>query len=137
MGHTTKSQKNTARLGFSDSNDSKDPEDEVNDYLMRAIDARSIDRLRSEHCKSVLLSFKKANVERKVSSFGMFFFCSFSYRFFVCFFGVFVIYIQPTCNFFLCSQYISEPDRMLAKYLYCSIGIFIGMILIRIVAYPL
>lgn len=96
MGHTTKSQKNTARLGFSDSNDSKDPEDEVNDYLMRAIDARSIDRLRSEHCKSVLLSFKKANVERKVSSFGMFFFCSFSYRFFVCFFGVFVIYIQPT-----------------------------------------
>lgn len=73
MGHTTKSQKNTARLGFSDSNDSKDPEDEVNDYLMRAIDARSIDRLRSEHCKSVLLSFKKASVERKVSSLAWFF----------------------------------------------------------------
>lgn len=54
------------RLGFSDSNDNKDPEDEVNDYLMRAIDARSIDRLRSEHCKSVLLSFKKASIEQKV-----------------------------------------------------------------------
>lgn len=67
MGHTMSTQKNPARLGFSDSNDNKDPEDEVNDYLMRAIDARSIDRLRSEHCKSVLLTFKKANVEQKVS----------------------------------------------------------------------
>lgn len=54
------------RLGFSDGNENKDPEDEVNDYLMRAIDARSIDRLRSEHCQSVLLSFKKASIEKKV-----------------------------------------------------------------------
>lgn len=54
------------RLGFSDANENKDPEDEVNDYLMRAIDARSIDRLRSEHCQSVLLSFKKASIEKKV-----------------------------------------------------------------------
>lgn len=66
MGHTMSTQKNSARLGFSDSNDSKDPEDEVNDYLMRAIDARSIDRLRSEHCKSVSLSFKKPSIEQKV-----------------------------------------------------------------------
>lgn len=66
MGHTVSTQKNSTRLGFSDSNDSKDPEDEVNDYLMRAIDARSIDRLRSEHCKSVSLSFKKPSVEQKV-----------------------------------------------------------------------
>ena len=29
----------------------KDTEEEVNDYLGRAIDARSIDRLRAEHCK--------------------------------------------------------------------------------------
>lgn len=66
MGHTQTTQKNVARLGFSDNTDAKDPEDEVNDYLMRAIDARSIDRLRSEHCKSVLLSFKKVSIERKV-----------------------------------------------------------------------
>lgn len=66
MGHTMSTQKNAARLGFSDSNDTKDPEDEVNDYLMRAIDARSIDRLRSEHCKTVSLSFKNPNIERKV-----------------------------------------------------------------------
>lgn len=66
MGHTMNTQKNSARLGFSDSSDSKDPEDEVNDYLMRAIDARSIDRLRSEHCKSISLSFKKPSIEQKV-----------------------------------------------------------------------
>lgn len=66
MGHTITTQKNSARLGFSDSSESKDPEDEVNDYLMRAIDARSIDRLRSEHCKSVSLSFKQPSIEQKV-----------------------------------------------------------------------
>lgn len=55
------------RLGFSDANESfKDPEDEVNEYLMRAIDARSIDRLRSEHCKSILLTFKQNIIEKKV-----------------------------------------------------------------------
>ncbi|XP_059621799.1 adenylate cyclase type 6 [Phlebotomus argentipes] len=67
MGHG--SQKNTSskydRLGFADVHEIKDPEDEVNDYLMRAIDARSIDRLRSEHCKHVLLTFKKAEIEQK------------------------------------------------------------------------
>lgn len=57
------------RLGFSDTIDhTKDPEDEVNEYLMRAIDARSIDRLRSEHCQSVLLSFKKQSIETKYCS---------------------------------------------------------------------
>ena len=56
------------RLGFPDLNEAKDPEDEVNEYLMRAIDARSIDRLRSEHCNSVMLSFKKPEVESKYSA---------------------------------------------------------------------
>lgn len=47
--------------------DEKDPEDEVNEYLMRAIDARSIDRLRAEHCKAFLLTFRRPEVEDKVS----------------------------------------------------------------------
>ena len=44
----------------------RDP-DEVNDYLGRAIDARSVERLRSEHVKSVLLTFIKPEMEKKVS----------------------------------------------------------------------
>lgn len=56
------------RFGFGDSSEgAKDPEDEVNEYLMRAIDARSIDHLRAEHCQSVLLSFKDEALEKKVS----------------------------------------------------------------------
>lgn len=48
-------------------NDNKKPEDEVNEYLMKAIDARSIDRLRKEHCRPFTLSFRDQNLEKKVS----------------------------------------------------------------------
>lgn len=135
MGHST--QKNSARLGFSDSNDSKDPEDEVNDYLMRAIDARSIDRLRSEHCKSVSLSFKKSSIEKKVKSKANT--IQFIYYLFQFKRSQFKLIDFISCLFtlFLFTQYISEPDRMLAKYFFCSLCIFIGIMLIRILVYPL
>jgi adenylate cyclase 5 len=55
------------RVGFRDSLEEKDPEDEVNEYLMRAIDARSIDRLRAEHCKTFLLTFRRPEIEEKAS----------------------------------------------------------------------
>ncbi|XP_017043039.2 adenylate cyclase type 5 [Drosophila ficusphila] len=68
MGHGT-AQKHTSKFGFGDSSEStKDPEDEVNEYLMRAIDARSIDHLRAEHCQSLLLCFKDNGLERKYAS---------------------------------------------------------------------
>lgn len=86
------------RLGFPDLYETKDPEDEVNDYLMRAIDARSIDRLRSEHCKSLMLTFKKGNIE---------------------------------------SKYSAEPDRMLNTYFYCTVIVFVGMVIIQWLIYPL
>uniref|UniRef100_A0A1I8N6E6 adenylate cyclase n=1 Tax=Musca domestica TaxID=7370 RepID=A0A1I8N6E6_MUSDO len=82
MGHGSM-QKNCSKFGFGDSNESsKDPEDEVNEYLMRAIDARSIDHLRAEHCKSILLSFKEQNLERKYATepdrmLSVYFYCSF------------------------------------------------------------
>ncbi|CAG9768347.1 unnamed protein product [Ceutorhynchus assimilis] len=52
---------------FSESSETreKNPEDEVNEYLMKAIDARSIDRLRTEHCRNVLLNFRDPSKERK------------------------------------------------------------------------
>ncbi|XP_034481214.1 adenylate cyclase type 6 [Drosophila innubila] len=68
MGHGT-AQKHTSKFGFGDSAEStKDPEDEVNEYLMRAIDARSIDHLRAEHCQSLLLRFKSVALERKYAN---------------------------------------------------------------------
>ena len=56
------------RLGL-DHNESqiRDTEEEVNDYLGRAIDARSIDRLRSEHCRRFSLTFRDSKIETKFS----------------------------------------------------------------------
>lgn len=54
-------------MGFGESIEcDKDPEDEVNEYLMRAIDARSIDRLRAEHCTPFILTFRRPDIEEKV-----------------------------------------------------------------------
>ena len=56
-----------SRLGIQTEIDSdKNTAEEVNDYLGRAIDARSIDRLRAEHCKRFLLTFRDPKVEAKV-----------------------------------------------------------------------
>ena len=63
------------RLGIqSDIESDKNTTEEVNDYLGRAIDARSIDRLRTEHCKRFLLTFREPSIEAKVRSFFYHFF---------------------------------------------------------------
>ena len=55
---------NIFRLGIGPgADDEKNTEEEVNDYLARAIDARSIDRLRTEHCKRFFLSFRDKEIE--------------------------------------------------------------------------
>lgn len=53
------------KLGTCDKQDVKSPEEEVNEYLVKAIDARSIDRLRSDHCKRFFLTFKDDKIEEK------------------------------------------------------------------------
>ncbi|KAG9340281.1 hypothetical protein JZ751_021728, partial [Albula glossodonta] len=44
-----------------------DPEDEVDEFLGRAIDARSIDQLRKDHVKKFLLTFQTPELEKKYS----------------------------------------------------------------------
>ncbi|CAH0556509.1 unnamed protein product [Brassicogethes aeneus] len=64
MGH--EQGKHSSKLGFNESSPrEKNPEDEVNEYLMKAIDARSIDRLRTEHCRVLLLNFRDPIKESK------------------------------------------------------------------------
>ncbi|KAG8224711.1 hypothetical protein J437_LFUL004880 [Ladona fulva] len=54
------------RIGFVEGSErNRDPEEEVNDYLGRAIDARSIDRLRADHGRKLLLTFRRPEVEEK------------------------------------------------------------------------
>lgn len=43
------------------------PEDEVDEFLGRAIDARSIDQLRKDHVRRFLLTFQSPELERKYS----------------------------------------------------------------------
>lgn len=45
-------------------------EDEVDEFLGRAIDARSIDQLRRDHVKKFLLTFQTAELEKKVGVLG-------------------------------------------------------------------
>ncbi|KAK1902486.1 Adenylate cyclase type 5 [Dissostichus eleginoides] len=69
--------KEMKRMGFEDPKDKHfnfrntqenlNPEDEVDEFLGRAIDARSIDRLRSEHVKKFLLTFREPDLEKKYS----------------------------------------------------------------------
>lgn len=57
-----------SKLGFgADKCETKSTEEELNEYLLKAIDARSIDRLRRDHCHKVLLTFKKTEIEEKYS----------------------------------------------------------------------
>lgn len=44
------------------------PEDEVDEFLGRAIDARSIDQLRKDHVKKFLLTFQTSSLEKKVQA---------------------------------------------------------------------
>uniref|UniRef100_A0A4W6EXZ1 Adenylate cyclase type 6 n=1 Tax=Lates calcarifer TaxID=8187 RepID=A0A4W6EXZ1_LATCA len=50
-----------------DSKEAMNPEDEVDEFLGRAIDARSIDQLRKDHVKKFLLTFQTSSLEKKYS----------------------------------------------------------------------
>ncbi|XP_069588705.1 adenylate cyclase type 5 isoform X2 [Ranitomeya imitator] len=87
--------KEMKRMGFEDPKDKNiqenmNPEDEVDEFLGRAIDARSIDRLRSEHVRKILLTFREPDLEKKYSKqvddrFGAYVSCAFIVFLFICF----------------------------------------------------
>ncbi|CAH0401852.1 unnamed protein product [Chilo suppressalis] len=66
MGHGSQHGKHASKIDPASEN--KKPEDEVNEYLMKAIDARSIDRLRTEHCRPFTLTFRDPKMEQKYTN---------------------------------------------------------------------
>ncbi|XP_063890789.1 adenylate cyclase type 6 [Helicoverpa armigera] len=69
MGHGSQHGKHSSnRIGVDSGNENKKPEDEVNEYLMKAIDARSTDRLRAEHCRPCTLTFRDSKLEQKYTA---------------------------------------------------------------------
>ncbi|XP_018429621.1 PREDICTED: adenylate cyclase type 6-like, partial [Nanorana parkeri] len=66
------------------------PEDEVDEFLARAIDARSIDQLRKDHVKKFILTFQTPDLEKKYSKkvddrFGGYVACTLLVFCFICF----------------------------------------------------
>uniref|UniRef100_A0A673YRZ8 Adenylate cyclase type 6 n=1 Tax=Salmo trutta TaxID=8032 RepID=A0A673YRZ8_SALTR len=57
----------TSRQDNRCSQEALNPEDEVDEFLGRAIDARSIDQLRKDHVKRFLLTFQTKDLENKFS----------------------------------------------------------------------
>ncbi|XP_038608564.1 adenylate cyclase type 6 [Tachyglossus aculeatus] len=70
----TKDSKAFRQMGIDDSSkdnrsaqEALNPEDEVDEFLGRAIDARSIDQLRKDHVRRFLLTFQTDDLEKKYS----------------------------------------------------------------------
>ncbi|NXO45968.1 ADCY6 cyclase, partial [Locustella ochotensis] len=93
------------------------PEDEVDEFLSRAIDARSIDQLRKDHVKKFLLTFQTPELEKKYSKkvddrFGGYVACTLLVFCFIC-----------------CLQILVFPHSSLMLGVYVSIFILLGAIL--------
>ncbi|CDQ66895.1 unnamed protein product [Oncorhynchus mykiss] len=66
--HThTHAQATRQTLRLRGAQEAMNPEDEVDEFLGRAIDARSIDQLRKDHVKKFLLTFQTSSLEKKYS----------------------------------------------------------------------
>uniref|UniRef100_A0AAZ3SCF3 Adenylate cyclase type 6 n=1 Tax=Oncorhynchus tshawytscha TaxID=74940 RepID=A0AAZ3SCF3_ONCTS len=81
------------------------PEDEVDEFLGRAIDARSIDQLRKDHVKKFLLTFQTKDLEKKYSKkvddrFGGYVACGLLVFCFICFIQI-IIFPQTKMNYSL------------------------------------
>ncbi|NXB26680.1 ADCY6 cyclase, partial [Rhagologus leucostigma] len=89
------------------------PEDEVDEFLSRAIDARSIDQLRKDHVKKFLLTFQTPELEKKYSKkvddrFGGYVACTLLVFCFICCLQVLVfphIFILLAAILFICAIY--------------------------------
>uniref|UniRef100_A0A7N5KIC0 Adenylate cyclase type 6 n=1 Tax=Ailuropoda melanoleuca TaxID=9646 RepID=A0A7N5KIC0_AILME len=93
----TKDSKAFRQMGIDDSSkdnrgaqDALNPEDEVDEFLGRAIDARSIDQLRKDHVRRFLLTFQREDLEKKYSRkldprFGAYVACALLASCFICF----------------------------------------------------
>ncbi|NXA28687.1 ADCY6 cyclase, partial [Ibidorhyncha struthersii] len=93
------------------------PEDEVDEFLSRAIDARSIDQLRKDHVKKFLLTFQTPELEKKYSKkvddrFAGYVACTLLVFCFIC-----------------CVQIVVFPHSPLMLGIYVSIFILLAVIL--------
>lgn len=114
------------------------PEDEVDEFLGRAIDARSIDQLRKDHVKKFLLTFQTSSLEKKVQTETPDHLLS----------AVLLHLKYGSCKWrteataahiFLCSfllQYSKKVDDRFGGYVACTLLVFCFISFIQIVIFP-
>uniref|UniRef100_A0A8C3C2K4 adenylate cyclase n=1 Tax=Cairina moschata TaxID=8855 RepID=A0A8C3C2K4_CAIMO len=120
----TKDSKAFRQMGIDDSSkdnrgaqEALNPEDEVDEFLSRAIDARSIDQLRKDHVKKFLLTFQTPDLEKKYSKkvddrFGGYVACTLLVFCFIC-----------------CLQFLVFPPSPLMLGVYVGIFVLLSAIL--------
>uniref|UniRef100_A0A3Q3MY03 Adenylate cyclase type 5 n=1 Tax=Mastacembelus armatus TaxID=205130 RepID=A0A3Q3MY03_9TELE len=131
VNHISKEMK---RMGFEDPKDKNtqenlNPEDEVDEFLGRAIDARSIDRLRSEHVKKFLLTFREPDLEKKYSKqvdsrFGAYVACASLVFLFICFIQIVIVPPSSLMIGFFITCLIILTAVMFVSAVYCCFGLF-------------
>uniref|UniRef100_A0A8B9LVW7 adenylate cyclase n=1 Tax=Astyanax mexicanus TaxID=7994 RepID=A0A8B9LVW7_ASTMX len=126
--------KEMKRMGFEDPKDKNtqenlNPEDEVDEFLGRAIDARSIDRLRSEHVKKFLLTFREPDLEKKYSKqvdsrFGAYVACASLVFLFICFIQIVIVPHSSLMIGFYVSCFIILMAVMFVSVIYSCYVLF-------------
>ncbi|XP_061579136.1 adenylate cyclase type 5 isoform X2 [Cololabis saira] len=126
--------KEMKRMGFEDPKDKNaqenlNPEDEVDEFLGRAIDARSIDRLRSEHVKKFLLTFREPDLEKKYSKqvdsrFGAYVACASLVFLVICFIQIVIVAPSVLMIGFFVTCFIILMAVMFISAVYCCFRIF-------------
>ncbi|XP_067890937.1 adenylate cyclase type 5 isoform X1 [Heterodontus francisci] len=104
-------------------------EDEVDEFLGRAIDARSIDRLRSEHVRKFLLTFRKTELEKKYSKevddrFGAYVACSCLVFLFICCIQITIVPHSVLMLAFYLSCLLVLASVLFVSTIYCCVKIF-------------
>uniref|UniRef100_A0A3P8V8X9 Adenylate cyclase type 5 n=1 Tax=Cynoglossus semilaevis TaxID=244447 RepID=A0A3P8V8X9_CYNSE len=126
--------KEMKRMGFEDPKDKNtqenlNPEDEVDEFLGRAIDARSIDRLRSEHVKKFLLTFREPDLEKKYSKqvdlrFGAYVTCASLVFLFICIIQIVIVPPSSLMIGFFVSCLTILTAIMFISAVYCCFALF-------------
>ncbi|XP_049584538.1 adenylate cyclase type 5 isoform X3 [Syngnathus scovelli] len=116
-------------LLFRHTQENMNPEDEVDEFLGRAIDARSIDRLRSEHVRKFLLTFREDDLESKYSRqmdsrFGAYVACASLVFLFICCIHVVIVPSSDLMRGFFTFCLVLLMTLMFASSVYCCYGVF-------------
>ncbi|XP_030624637.1 adenylate cyclase type 6 [Chanos chanos] len=105
------------------------PEDEVDEFLGRAIDARSIDQLRKDHVKKFLLTFQTSSLEKKYSKkvddrFGGYVACTLLVFCFICFIQIVIFPHTPVMLGIYISIFIILANILFICAIYSCVKLF-------------